>query len=227
MKTSELRKKIIINFSTSIGLMLVFSAIFSYNSNQEDKFTATINKLKSETSTIQSQAAELRSKTSDIRKYKTILEKMSENKKSTAGIKMDDFNSKLNYFATTYRIFSPAVKVALPENLKDGLFQRTTIDVFFTTVNLSFDALDDVAAISFVSNLTSSLPGTIVVSNFEMKKSKDYSEQDFVAITSGTAKGNISGKLDFYWYAYKDKEANESNKEDKSSKENKTNNTNP
>ena len=220
MKTSELRKKIIINFSTSIGLILVFSAIFSYNSGQEDKFATTINKVKYETSAIQSQAAELQSKTSDIRKYKAILEKMSENKKSTAGIKMDDFNSKLNSLAATYRIFSPTIKVVLPENLKDGLFQRTTIDVFFTTVNLSFDALDDVMAISFVSDLISSLPGNIVVSNFEMRKAKDYTEQDFVEITSGKAKGNISGKLDFYWYAYKDKK-------DKASEEKKINNTTP
>ncbi len=207
--------------------MLVLSAIFSYNSGQKDNFTANINKIKSETSAIKDQAAELQGKTSEIRKYKAILEKMDENKKSTSGIKMDDFNSKLKALAETYRIFSPTVKVVLPENLKDGIFQRTTIDVFFTTVNLSFDALDDVAAISFVSDLISSLPGNVTVNNFEMKKSKDYSDQDFVAITSGAGKGNISGKLDFYWYGYKNKEVIKKNL-DKTSEQKKVNdNTTP
>jgi hypothetical protein len=206
MKILELRKKIIINSIASFCLLSVFCGCLFYNMYQRNKMQTQAKQISDATSQIQRQASELQSKVLDIKKYMAIWRELDNNKKDLSGIKMDNVNSLLSSLSTKYDIFSPQIKVNLPENLNSGIFNCSTIKVSFTTVSISFGALDDKRALSFIDDFTNSLPGYVVINNVEIKRDKSYNYDDLVAISSGKGSGNIKGSLIFYWYAFKDAE---------------------
>jgi len=206
MKILYLRKKINVNFSISAVLFLLLAALFSYNFYKKSHVDSKVKEIKSETSKLKSQASELKTKISEAEKYRNLWSSISSNKKSTSGIKMDNVNALLSAVSEKYSILKPSIKVALPEAMKDGIFKRKTVTILSTTATLSFEAVNDIKALLFVDELLNSLPGYIIITNFEIKKSKQYSDQDLVALSSGNGSGAILGKIDFFWYTYKDLE---------------------
>ena len=178
----------------------------SYYLSEKGTVQGKVDKIKSETSSFKTQAVELESKTTEAKKYQTLWKKLTDNKKNTGGIKMDDVNAKLVSAAEKYNITGTNIRVTLPEVLKDGLFNRATVQVLFTTVNLTFSSVNDIKALLFVNEFIESLPGYPIITAFEIRKNKDYTTQDFIDISSGKSSGAINGKLDFFWYAYKELE---------------------
>lgn len=207
MKIIELRKKIIINSSISGVALLVFCGTLFYNVHQSTQVQKRVDEMRNETNRIQGKTTELQSKIMDIKKYMSIWTNMADNKKSTSGIKMDDVNLLLNTIGTKYDIGDRSIKVALPEAMGDGTFNATTITVLSTTVNLTFTALSDVKALLFISEFANSLPGYVIISNFEIKKEKDYTNEDLVAISTGKSSGKVIGSVSFYWYAFRAKQS--------------------
>ncbi len=207
MKILHLRKKAIINFSISGILLIMLGAIIFYNSSQKAVLQSKINQTKSETSRIKAQTEELQTKEAEIKKYLELWKQIEHNKKSVSGIKMDNVNTILDVVSAKYNVKNTKIKVTLPETLKEGIFNRKTVNILYTTAALEFQTVTDIAAISFVVEFINSLPGYVIIDNLEIKKSKpQYSEQDFVDIASGKSAGLINGKIDFFWYVYKNKE---------------------
>ncbi len=205
MKIIELRKKIILNVVKSAIALSAFCGCLIYNSITTSQLKKAADTINSETSQIQVQAKELQSKTLDIKKYLAIWENLDEKKKSTNGIKMDDVNSSLSSNAIKHNISSPVIKVTLPETLSSGIFDSSTITTLFATVDLDFKALDDRKALSFINDFTNSLPGYVVINSAEIKKDKNYSNEELIAISSGNGSGIVDGKITFSWYAFRDK----------------------
>lgn len=203
MKIPNLRKKIIINFSTSFVLLSFFTAIIAYYVSEKNAVGGKINKIKNETSKIKNQTSEIENKAIETKKYKELWKRMSVNKKNVSGIKMDDVNSKLLTFAAKYAISGQNIKISIPETLKDGIFKTTTASVLFTTVNLTFSAPNDIKALLFMDDFFSSLQGYQIITSAELKKNKEYSLQDLINLSSGKGTTAVSAKVDFFWYAFK------------------------
>ncbi len=204
MRIPNLRKKIIINFSVSFLLFVFLGVIVNFYFNQKNDIEEKIRKINNEIDRKKEELLALESKTAEVNKYTEIWQKISSNKTNTNGIKIDDFNSKLNSLADKHSINNLNLRISLPEALKDGIFKRDTLDIMLTTVNITFTALNDLKAISFINDFISSVQGYPIVTSFEIKKSKDYTDQDLQNIASGKGSGNVSGKIDFFWYVYKD-----------------------
>ncbi len=216
MKIPFLRKKIIINILALGILLLIFSVIILYNFNQKDQINQKVNKIKSETQQVKTQTIQLQSKLSEAKKYKELWGKITENKKSISGIKMDDINTNLEKIAAKNNIFKPAIKVTVPEILTGGIFDRSSFNVSVASANLTFESLNDVNALLFINDFFSSLPGYAVITNLDLKKARKYEDKDFVIITSGKPFGVVSVVIDFFWYTFKGKDvAPEKNKIEK------------
>ena len=206
MKISVIRKKIIVNFSTSAILVLTLGISIAYFGNDKDILTGDLEKTKSDTSQIINQSSELQSKVIEIRRYKELWGKITESKKNTDGIKIDDINLKLKTIAEKYIITNQNIRVTLPEILTAPPFNSSTVNILFTTVNLAFDSVNDVKALLFINEFISSLAGYPVLTNLEIKKTKTYTNEDLVNISSGKGGASITVKVDFSWYVYKNKE---------------------
>lgn len=208
MKIVNLRKKITINFSASGALLLVLGVIIFFHINKNHRTESTITQIQSETTNIKGKTLSLQQQINDIKKYRELWSKIESDKKNIDGIKMNEVNTSLKDLSQKYSILNPEIKVALPQTMTNGLFKRTTINVLFTTASLSFNAANDVKAMMFIDEFLKSLPGYIIVSNSEIRKSKKYTDQDLISLSAGKNSGSISSKVDFFWYSYKIKDPN-------------------
>ena len=205
MKIPALRKKIIVN-SIALGILfLILLGIIFYNYNQQSNIGNKVDKIKSEAQQTRSQATMLKGKLTEAKKYKELWSKITENKKSTSGIKMDEINTKLEALAIKNNIFNPVIKVTLPEPLKDGIFNRASFNVIVASASLSFESINDVNALLFINDFFAAIPGYAIITNLDIKKIRKYEEKDFVAITSGKPFGIVTVMIDFFWYSYKEK----------------------
>jgi hypothetical protein len=217
MKVVLLRKQIIRNFSIAAVLALFFGAIFFYYSNEKNGVKAKIEKISEETAQINNDLSDLQSKTAEINKYKNLWSKITANKKNTSGIKVDETNSKLSSIAAKYSIGSASIKLSLPELMKGGIFDRKTVGVMMSTATLTFVAANDVKALMFVDEFISSLKGYPVINSFSIERGKDYSNDDLIELSTGKTSGLINGKVDFFWYVYKDLEPKSAQSNEKKS----------
>jgi hypothetical protein len=207
MKISILRKKNIISFSISGFLALICATGVFYTFRQKDELKVKIETIDNETSKIRNDSADIESKTTELKKYKKLWNNITDNRKITAGIKMDDINAKLAAFAERYAITNQIIKVTLPETMKGDLFERSTITVISANGNLNFQAVNDVKALSFIEEFINSFPGYVVVTGVQIKKGdKNYTADDLIAISTGKGVGLINAKVDFVWYAFRNKD---------------------
>lgn len=203
MKILSLRKKIIKSFSIAGLLAIILAALISFDIYQKKALEKTTSKINSEISLIKNQSSELKTKAIEIKKYITMWSSIDDQKKITSGIKMTEINSSLKLISKKYFISSPEIKVTLPEKIERGVFKGNTILTSFTTVTLTFRAINDVKALSFINEFIDSVPGYKVITKFEISKGDSYTTSDLIAITSNQASGKIIGKVDFFWYAFK------------------------
>lgn len=206
MKLISIRKKIITNLSVSGFVIAALAVVIAYDSHLKKSKREEAEKVEMEASQIKNQSLELQNKVLEATKYQEIWKTISSNRKVLVkNLKIDDVNSIINNLADKHNIMKPAIKMTIPEELNGGIFQRSTVLVTSSSVTLTFSALNDTKAIAFISELANSAPGYILISSFEMTKSKDYSDQDLIQISSGNGIGVVLVKADFHWYMYKEK----------------------
>lgn len=207
MKILRLRKKIIIRLSISLVLMLALGAVIYYLMTIEEDNKKRVNKVKSKTSDIERRLEDIENEVNQTKKYKNIWKTISEKEKSTKGIKVDAMNSLLEKTAERYNISKPKIQVIIPKELTSGIFKRKTISMNLSTASLNFQSVNDTRALLFISDFINSLPGYVVINSLDItRKSGSYSDADLISISKGKYNNSlVSVKLDFYWYAYKEK----------------------
>ena len=206
MKIQILKKRIIKNFSIAGVLAVIFGSTFYLYYSEKTGVASKIAEISEETSKFNIELVDLQSKTAEIKKYKDLWPSISENKKNTNGIKIDEINEKLIAIATKYGISSPTIKLSLPDVIKGGVFDRKTVSVMMTVASVNFIAVNDVKATMFANEFLTSLKGYPVVTSFSISKSRDYTRQELLDVSTGKSPGVVNSKIDFFWYVYKDLE---------------------
>lgn len=207
MKIINLRKKIITNSIICASLSLILAMVFFYDSYNKQMIEKDVQKIQSEINSIKQRTIDLQNKVSEAKKYQDIWKTISNNKKFIGSIKIDEVTSRIDALAEKYSIEKPAIKMTIPEDLPTGVFNRQTVNINVSNSTITFDAVNDTKAIAFVSEFAESVPGYIVITNFELRKTKKYNEQDLISISTGKPSGAVSAKVDFFWYMYKAKNA--------------------
>jgi hypothetical protein len=205
MKIDSLKQKIKVNIIIAFLMITsLVTVIFFYNyfdrNFQEEKV-----KLGDEISSIESKISEIEAKSQENKKYKEIWKLVTSNKKSNKGIKNDDIEKIRTNLSQKYFINDSKIKMNIPENLPQSVFQNETLDILYTEAELTFNAYSDVKAILFAEEFYNSLHGYVIVKNFEIKKDKKYENKDLKDISLGKNQGHIIGKLEFAWYVFKEK----------------------
>lgn len=212
MKIPTLKKQITRNFSVVGVFVVVFVGIFYFYSNRKNVVQKKIDSINAETSQISAELSDLQSKTAEIKKYKDMWLKISRNQKDVSGIRIDEINNLLDKTAGKYSITDHSIKLSLPEVIKGGVFDRKTINVMITNASITFTAANDVKAVMFIDDFISSLKGYPVVTSFMISKNKDYANEDLIKLSNGTSNGVVGGKVEFFWYIYRDPERKDDEK---------------
>lgn len=201
----EIKKKITVNFAIAFALGLLVAGLLVYMSSFKNDQNKQIDYIRQLASQLSSQALEYQSKAQETKKYIDIWKTIPDSKKKFEGIKIDEINNKIAQSSEKYYISNQSIKLSLPEDLKDGVFNRKSLYVSYTNVTITFNAMDDIGAISFLSEFLGSLSGYAIITNCDIKKNKKYSDQDLIDISSNKAIGGVAVKIDFVWYVYRQK----------------------
>jgi hypothetical protein len=204
MKIDKLKKTIkynIIIFTLLVILIsfLVFLYYYLNNSylNQYDKIIMDIAQIKNE-------ANEIDRKTTENKKYMDLWSKINENRKSMAGIKVDDINKTLSNLAEKYSVSSPVLKVSVPESYPSSIFKNENVTLIYSILEVNFTSFNDVKAIQFANDFITTLHGYPILTKFEFSKERDYEVADYYDISSGKLLGLIKGRIIVSWYTYKE-----------------------
>ncbi len=206
-KVSLIKKKIFFNIGIAVIFIMVIFAIYGYcKFLQEDnvvklrQFTQYIADLKTNT-------ANLQTKISEGKKYKEIWKSINDKKRSFDGVKVDEVNEKFRSLAGSYNLLNYVIDITVPEKLSDGIYNRKNSDVLLSSVIIGFSAVDDVRAMAFIKEFTDNLPGYVVVDDFHISKTKDYTDDDLVKISLGKFNDlAVTVKFGFSWYVLKKKD---------------------
>lgn len=195
----------IISFSVLLLLIVSFGLITFYSIRQQETIKAQIDKIKTEAIETREQATQIQNKAIEVKKYKELWKNLSDQKKDINGIKIDALNDTIDKVSSKYDISSLKLTATLPENLKGGVFDRGTVTVALTTVNLEFDAPSDDRVIAFATDLTKLITGRAIITNLEIKKIRPYTTQELISLSTKKSYGTIHAKINFVWYGYKPK----------------------
>lgn len=206
MKIGKIKKIIYVNSFICFILLTIFLLIFIYIMNLIQKSEKEVSKIKVEVQKLRIKKVEVENNIKDAQKYKEIWKNIENNKKTTEIVKIDDVNKILAEVAKSHNISNPKITMTLPITLDKSLFKRKTISTLYTSGNLTFQAFDDVSALNFIQEFQSKLVGNFIVLGVDLNKKSIYSQSDIIAISKGFGQGNVSAKIDFAWYSFRQKE---------------------
>jgi len=212
MKIDKLKKKIkyslILIVTTAVMISSLLAIYFYLNASFLDQY----DKIVMDIADIKNKTQEIERKTQENKKYMELWSKISANRKSLEGIKVDEINKLIANVSEKYSILAPIFKISAPENYPSKIFKNETILITYSVAELSFLAYHDVKALQFIDEFIKYLHGYPVVTRLEFSKERDYAVKDYFDISVGKSIGVIKGRLIFSWYIYKEADSSK-NKE--------------
>lgn len=205
MQISRIKQKIAISSVITVVLISVIGFGTYYVIDFTEKSESKIRKINISTSNLKQESYKLESQAAEFKKYSKIWSELKPLKRKVEGIKSDKVNKSVSEIAKKYSIRNVDVKLNLPKELKNDVFSRSTIRVFYTMVSINFVSLTDINAMKFIYDFLNTLSGQKIISSISIKKDKDYSAKDFSQISVGKSEGNIRTTINIHWYAYEDK----------------------
>jgi len=188
-------------------MLLIFSGIFAYYSNQKNTVQSKVDDISKETVQLNSELEDLQSKTSEIKKYRDLWPTIPAARKNSSTIKLNEITTKLDSLAEKYNASDQSVKLTLPEQINDGIFNIKTAGMLVSTGNVSFIAVNDIKALLLIDEFINSLRGYPIITQLSVVKTKDYLSKDLIDMSQGKPVGVVNAKIDFTWYVYKEPEA--------------------
>lgn len=208
MILKDIQKKIAVNFTGSVILIALVGGLSFYlivSKKAENQKIATIKQRALE---LEAKALEYQSQAKETEKYIEVWKTIPDNKKGIDIVKIEEANILLNKLSEKYYITNQSIKISPPENLSGGAFDRKSFYVTYVDVNIACNAIDDIIAVSFLSDFLNSLDGYVVTTNVDIKKNAKYTDQQLADISSGKSGGAVLVKFEFAWYFYRKKEEN-------------------
>ncbi len=204
MKLEKNKKIIIINITITIVLIAIFTAIFIFIANLNSTSLNKIKQIKLETVSISVENSQSNQKILDIDKYEKEWEKLTDRAKSTKSLKSNEVNSIIETTAKKYYIQDLQFAMKIPTILSGGKFKKKSIDVYATSVSMSFSASDDYHSMMFLKDLFLTLPGNVIIENLSLTKTRVYNSKDYIEISKNGKLPKIKIRIKFHWYSKKE-----------------------
>ena len=208
MKIALLKRNIYINLVIALSLMFCFIASYIGLKMQFNQLDKEISDTDSSITAINGKITSTKKKAEDLKRYLVLWNKLPKHKKKFTVFKAEDFNTIIDKLAQKHLLKVSQMTVPLPESLKlesDGL--GVFINISHTEVTINFSTYIDSNVFNFVDELENQLPGFVVFKSIEIKKSREYKEDDFMKIANNEEPEAIfTGSIKFFWYIYRNKE---------------------
>lgn len=201
MKLETIKKKITFYFSVSGVILLALSAgIYFYLNNQTDD-SERLSSLKSEKEKLEAEISILQQELEESKKYQESFKILTKNQKTLSAAKTGDTNSFFNKIAKKYLIKNQDIQFSAIEQVKEDVINTKAIIVNKVIIDIKFDAYSDMIALQVLDEFVEFLEGYAIVQSLSLNKVADYSNDDIIDISKGTAKPAVSLKSTIIWYS--------------------------
>ncbi len=201
MRIVKLKKIIAINVVISTILTAIFIGITIFIFNLNSISLKKIKKINTEISQINIDNNKNKIKLSGIKKYEQKWINYPEKLKSTKLLRSNQVNTIISQIAQRYFIKNLQFAMNVPSKMSSGKFKKDSIDTYYTSGNLSFGATDDIRALSFIKEISTALPGNIVIESLSLNKIRKYSNGDYITISREGKLSKVKVRLKFHWYS--------------------------
>lgn len=201
MKIKKLKKTIIINAVISLILIASFIAITMYIFNLNNISLNKINQIKIETGATSAKTSQNNQKLIKISKYEEKWQELSPQEKSTKTLKSTEVKQIVDTISEKYHIIDMQFAMKVPKELNKGKFKKDSIKIYLTSGAINFGATDDIKSLKFIQELLLTLPGNIIIEKLILTKSKEYTKDDYIAISKNGNLSKIRGQIEFHWYS--------------------------
>lgn len=154
----------------------------------------------------QGELISIRQKKEDYEDSLRLWESLSSKNKELKGIKIDKGREILELLQKQYDIENMKIAFTIPEIVQSRNWETETIDVVSSTVTLTFEAISDQYAMSFMDAVKKELPGYVKVLSFRFSKIGRIDEQVIGRAKRGEFPRLVKARLKFLWRDLKEKE---------------------
>ncbi|MCH2037387.1 MAG: hypothetical protein MK137_02200 [Rickettsiales bacterium] len=155
----------------------------------------------------QGQLISLRQKKEDYEDSLRLWESLSSKNKELKGIKVDKGREILEILRQKYDVNNLNINFTIPEIVQSRNWETETIDVVSSTVTLTFEAISDQYAMSFVDAVKKELPGYVKILSLRINKLDGINEQVIIQASRGEFPSLVKARLQFLWRDLKEKES--------------------
>lgn len=215
MKIATLQKRIYLNLTLSLTILLAFALSYFVVNARHLNIIKQSNDSKAEAKEISQKIVDIKKKAEDLKKYRILWNKLPDSKKKLDGVKAEEFQALFDNLAKTHMLKVVNIAIPLPEPLSLGDADNSPLNFFSTEVTITLNAHSDNEVFNFIEDLDNKITGFLLFKSIEIRKSREYKEEDFIKIASGIPDfvPIFNVIIKFFWYSYRDKEvANTANK---------------
>jgi hypothetical protein len=208
MKIATLQKRIYLNLALSLLILLVFTSSYLFVNTRHLDIIKQASDSKAEAKQISQRIVGIKKKSEDLRKYRTLWNRLPYSKKKLGGVKAEEFQALLDNLAKAHMLKVVNIAIPLPEPFLLSDSDKSPLNIFSTEVEITLSSHTDNEVFSFIEDLDSKIPGFLLVKSIEIKKSREYKEEDFVKIATSNPDfvPIFNVIINFFWYSYRDKE---------------------
>lgn len=197
--------RIFFKISLYLFIFIIFIAfsigLTTYRKTLSEFDNKNVKELKRYIAVVNKQTAETRKNLTLAKKYNERWHNATEKHKYNQGISLQLIENEIANLSEKYNISDYDFTMSVPQKTHSD--KNKILNFFTSSCKLTFNATDDVRAISFVDELKNNLVGYVIIENFSISKEKDYTFQDLVEISSGAKSGVLKVNISFKWFVAK------------------------
>lgn len=115
------------------------------------------------------------------------------------GLDIETFKLLVERIKSRHAINNFNVRLTAPAIRKD-LKQQKYIDLEYSTIDMSFNAVTDVDAYRFLNEIMESVPGILHIERFDFRVTKELTAKTLIAIKSGKIKDTVKVAIQLKWH---------------------------
>jgi hypothetical protein len=208
MKIATLQKRIYLNLTLSLVILSAFASSYFFVNARHSNIIKQSNDFKAEAEQIGQKIVDIKKKEEDLKKYRILWNKLPDSKKKLDGVRAEEFQALLDNLAKTHMLKVVNIAIPLPEPLPLGDADKSSLNLFSTEVTITLNAHSDNEVFNFIEDLDNKITGFLLFKSIEIKKSREYKEEDFIKIANSIPDfvPIFNVVIKFFWYSYRDKE---------------------
>lgn len=205
-KLRTLKKRVVTEGAAAAGAVTLLLGIAFYTQGEIERQTQRQQALRSDIHSIEQQIADLERKHGIVNRSIVEFHRLKNRQKRGAfTIDRDQATDIFDTLRRKYRISNLSMTVTPKDVMAGADLVRPTGQIMFSEATLEFDAMSDLHVFSFVQDAADTLPGFLKITDFDISRQRQITNDVYVSVSRGEQPRMVSAKVRFLWLGIDEK----------------------